>query len=661
MKLVFRKFPAGEAPPPAAGEVHLRPHRPEHGDRRDLAALVHEGGPDVLPRGPGEVEVVVVDATGTAPTLDELLAATFAMRLLAGDPLPDGCKAFARYAALVREGLKPGDVPLEVSLEGVYLAIRSAAGADLTDPEAGSKFAADWSRMAARILEAAATGQDPFTTSLFSAGHEFARERAFLARDREAYLHDVARGEQWLVDIPAGPPRRAALFLREPRSVLFKFWSRREPVPAVGEPHLFLAVHWGNGNWVFSTDPVHRLPIKSLAEVLQAAEAGRDAARAARDPWFDGKPFGHTLVAAPHTGTQLAPEEVLPIVRRWARARRLGGRRLPWPAALSAAACLVAVAGLTWGLRGWMSRPLQPIASEDEGLRGFRADRPTDPASRGVGNGERPNLFLLDVGVSVYEDPRYKLDYASNDADDVAAAFKRQKGLAFAEVYLQELTDKNATRQAVVNALARLPAQHIAQHDLVVVTVSGHGANTDNGDYYFLPYDYHNEPASAVYWDDFKRPLTSLPCPVLVVMDTCHSGTITQTGLRRADSEGEVRQAVKRGVDRFSDGQRGVIVMAACLSRQAAHEKQDWKHGALTLALLECLTGRRLCAKIKLALPQEQGTKDVSLKDLDNYVTYRVRELVGGEQAVVSNQTGNIALQDILISRVPGEQEPGGP
>ena len=94
MKLVFRKFPAGEAPPPAAGEVHLRPHRPEHRDRRDLAALVHEGGPDVLPRGPGEVEAVVVDATGTAPTLDELLAATFAMRLLAGDKLPDGCKAF---------------------------------------------------------------------------------------------------------------------------------------------------------------------------------------------------------------------------------------------------------------------------------------------------------------------------------------------------------------------------------------------------------------------------------------------------------------------------------------------------------------------------------------------------------------------------------------
>src|SRR5262249_55572874 len=154
--------------------------------------------------------------------------------------------------------------------------------------------------------------------------------------------------------------------------------------------------------------------------------------------------FGHTLVAAPHAGTQLAPDEVLRLVRRWARARPLARRRVPWPAALGAAAGLLAVVGLTWGLRGWMSPSVQPIASDDQRVRGFQRDGPTDRAGHGAGSGERPNLFLLGIGVSDYEDPRYKLDYASKDADDLVAAFRSQKGLAFADVYLQELTDKTA-------------------------------------------------------------------------------------------------------------------------------------------------------------------------------------------------------------------------
>jgi hypothetical protein len=659
MKLIFRKLPAGEALPPPAGEVHVRAHRPEHRERRDLAALVLEGGSDVLRRGPGEVAAVVVDATGTAPTLDELLAAMFATRLLDGENLPEGCKAFARYAALVREGLKPGNVPLEVSLEGVFLAIRNGAGADLTDPEAGSKFAADWSRMAARVLEAAAAGQDPFTTPLFSAGHEFARERAFLARDREAYLHDVARGEQWLVDIPGGPPRRSALLLREPKSVLFKYWSRREPVPAVGEPHLFLAVHWGNGNWVFSTDPVHRLPIKPLAEVLQAADAGRDAAHAARDPWFDGKPFGHTLVAAPHTGTQLAPDEVRAIVRRWARARALEGSKRRWLVPAAVAACLVLVTGLAWTGRGFLggkspsSESALPLTN---GMRGFELD----PEPERARSGPR-TLFLLAVGVSTYKNQRYNLDYPRADAEKLVEAFQQQKGRAFADVRGELLTDQAATREGVVDALDRLAHQPITQHDLVVVAVSGHGANTDNDNYYFLPHDYNDKASSGVYWDDFKRSLGDLPCAVLVVMDTCHSGTITLSGFKDAHPEEELKRAVKRGVDHFGQSQKGVVVMAACLSQQKAQEKQAWQHGALTLALLESITGKRLYGNQGEPLPQEKGRKEVTLQDLDGYVTYRVKELVGGGQAVVTNHTGNIALQDILISEAPGEQQATAP
>src|SRR5947207_968436 len=87
----------------------MNPVRAPEG-RRALAALVLHQGLDGLVRGEGPAECVVVDAD---PTLDDLLAATFAARLAEQRPLPEGARAFAEYAALVREGLTSNDVPLE--------------------------------------------------------------------------------------------------------------------------------------------------------------------------------------------------------------------------------------------------------------------------------------------------------------------------------------------------------------------------------------------------------------------------------------------------------------------------------------------------------------------------------------------------------------------
>src|SRR5439155_10081304 len=122
---------------------------------------------------------------------------------------------------------------------------------------------------------------------------------------------DVLSGERWYVRIPGGPPEGAGLLLRRPKSLLFKYWARQDAEAPGGQGYVFLAVDWGDGKWVFSTPPLHRLPIKPLADALQAAEAAKDPQHAQKDPWFDGKPFGHTLVAAPRAGTRLGEPQVL--------------------------------------------------------------------------------------------------------------------------------------------------------------------------------------------------------------------------------------------------------------------------------------------------------------------------------------------------------------
>lgn len=325
-----------------AGDLLLRPRAASDQARRDLAVLVADAGPTALVSGEGPVRRLVAPAS---PTLDDLLAAAFVERLLEGRPLPEGARAFARYAALQREGLQPGEVPLVESLEGVFLALRNAGGENLTDPAVGGAFARSWRRMAEVILAAAEAGRDPFRTPLFG-GEAFARERAFLSQDREVYRQDVLRGERWRVRLPGGPAQASGLLLREPKALLAKQWARRDEAAPVGHAYLFLAVRWGPGSWVFSTDPVQRLSLKPLADALQAAEARRRGAEAGGDPWFDGQPFAHTLVASPRSGTKLPESEVLRVVRGFARARKApspGRRRLGLAlAGLGAVAALAA-------------------------------------------------------------------------------------------------------------------------------------------------------------------------------------------------------------------------------------------------------------------------------------------------------------------------------
>src|SRR5438046_2591489 len=130
MQLIFRKFPAGQAPPPGPGEVYVCPDPARASEGRGLAGAVCEHGTAALRCRDGPVERLVVDVAFTHPTFDDMLAAAFAQRLLEGQPLPPGSRAFADYAAVVRQGLRPSDIPPEDSLEGIFLAIRNASGKD---------------------------------------------------------------------------------------------------------------------------------------------------------------------------------------------------------------------------------------------------------------------------------------------------------------------------------------------------------------------------------------------------------------------------------------------------------------------------------------------------------------------------------------------------
>lgn len=524
MELTLRRISGSDSPPPGNGEIYVQQAAADANARRDLAMLVLHEGVKCLRQGTGPIERIVVDAD---PTLDDLLAATFAGELLAGRALPAGAEAFARYAALVREGHIPSKLPLENSLEGLFLAIRNIDGDDLTKSEVAARFTERWHSVAEVILRAARDGVNPFTTSVVGEGSEFAREQMFLERDHEVYCQDMARGEQWDVAIPGGPPHGRALLLRQPKSLLFKQWSRRTDDSWAGGAFILLAVDWGEGSWVFSTDPVMQIPINRLAELLQEAEVAINAQSAADDPWFDGKPFGHTLVAAPRHGTKLSEADLMAIVHRWsdaARNRHFSISRL-LPGISVVAVCLLA--GVGWGLHALQtagsSRGLEFLTVSEDSVN----DKITTPRTG--------SDYALFFATDNYKDWG-KLCNAKADAEAIQKMLEDHYGYQKDHVkYYPDCTQKD-----MIGALNNCLKQKFGPDDQLLIYIAGHGERVGSKGYLVaqdslkpISKDHADDPEILLHYidlatvrDDVEK-IQALGCGhVFLMMDTCFAGMI---------------------------------------------------------------------------------------------------------------------------------------
>ncbi|MAF20947.1 MAG: hypothetical protein CMI55_04780 [Parcubacteria group bacterium] len=234
------------------------------------------------------------------------------------------------------------------------------------------------------------------------------------------------------------------------------------------------------------------------------------------------------------------------------------------------------------------------------------------------GNIYKPDLYVLSIGVSEYEDKEYglDLDYAHVDASAISDAFETQSGGLYKNVHNRLLTNSEANRINVLDGLNWI-LKESTQKDTTVIFVAGHGIKDVRGNYYFLPYDSNPKKPweNGVKWFDFQDTVSSLPSKVVFMVDTCHSGSVT--GKRRGvvvDMTGILQQLINTG--------SGVVVLAASTGKESSQESKEWGHGAFTKALLEGLEGKA----------DYDGNTVVSVKELDLYITKRVKEMTNGAQ-----------------------------
>src|SRR5690606_8100973 len=131
-------------------------------------------------------------------------------------------------------------------------------------------------------------------------------------------------------------------------------------------------------------------------------------------------------------------------------------------------------------------------------------------------------LYLLSVGISNYGSPHLKsLSFAHKDATALSELFAKQNKGLYKNVDVRTLTDRDASRSAIVSHLTSIAAR-ASQKDVVVVFLSGYASRGTNGEYYFLSHDTDVKrlEETAVLWKDLKAALEQLSAKVVLLVDT---------------------------------------------------------------------------------------------------------------------------------------------
>jgi hypothetical protein len=247
----------------------------------------------------------------------------------------------------------------------------------------------------------------------------------------------------------------------------------------------------------------------------------------------------------------------------------------------------------------------------------------------------KPKLYVLTIGVSDYNNPDFKLGLAAKDAGDFADAILKQKGNLFSDVVIKKLTDKEATKDAMLDGLEWIQKQ-TGQKDVAMIFYAGHGINDPTGIFYMLPVgaDMENIRRTCLNFEELKQTVSNISGKVVVFIDACHSGNVMGSGRRGVTD-------INSMVNELSSTQNGAITFTSSTGKEFSLEDPSWGNGAFTKAVIEGLNGMAAIA----------GKSKITVKSLDAYISERVKELTKGKQHPTSVTPPNVPDFPIAIKQ----------
>lgn len=244
----------------------------------------------------------------------------------------------------------------------------------------------------------------------------------------------------------------------------------------------------------------------------------------------------------------------------------------------------------------------------------------------------KPDLYAVIVGVNDYSDDAIPdLKWAANDASELANALRSQEGTLYDKVDIRLLTNEKASANAILDNLDWI-SRASSPGDRVIVFLAGHGVTDERQDYYYLAQNAEIDRSSglfvprrstAIKRQDIIASLRETRGHALFLFDTCHSG-------RATSNPNETNVAMLRNapdlvpfINELRSAENGVLVLSSSEGRESSQERDDWKHGAFTKAILEALRGYA-----------DGSPRDsvITFSEMNAYVGERVKELTANRQ-----------------------------
>jgi len=238
------------------------------------------------------------------------------------------------------------------------------------------------------------------------------------------------------------------------------------------------------------------------------------------------------------------------------------------------------------------------------------------------------------------------LDYAANDAKDIAKIMKKLEGKIYNKVNLYTYADKTENIPSLANIVDALYSlqKNASADDTVMIFLAGHGESLNKNQYIFITKDAEQygsgeyKMSTVLKWANVNDALKNLKCTKLLFLDTCRGGSVDILYLLKHELSLSTR-----------DEQSKIILFTSTSQNQVAEECDQFSNGCFTYAIKKGL-GEYLKDNNE-KMPADDNNKDnkITFIELVNYVIKVLEKITAGQKPDISTPNGGI--NDIFYKR----------
>jgi WD40 repeat protein len=276
-------------------------------------------------------------------------------------------------------------------------------------------------------------------------------------------------------------------------------------------------------------------------------------------------------------------------------------------------------------------------------------------------NKKKPDLYLISLAVTDYEQSQYNLRYTINDGLGFIKLFS-ENSKNFNKVHIHQFHNQECTRENVLAVKDELMKSGV--DDYVYIHIAGHGLLDDNLDFYFATanIDFSNPSKNGLKYDEIEDLLDGIPARnKMLLMDACHSGEVDKDddfAVNTVDDDDNTRGVTmfatknenkpKTGLQNsyelmkllFADLKKGTgaVVISAASGGGYALENEDIENGIFTYCLIQAVGKNKA---------DTDGNKQISVSELRNYIFDGVKRLSNGKQQPTSRKEN--LMNDFIV------------